>query len=49
MFLFVWVFCSHVCLCTTYVPGALRGQTTVLNTLELELQMAVRYTVGAGD
>lgn len=38
-----------MCLCTIYVPGILGGQKTVLDVLELELQMVVSYHVGAGD
>lgn len=32
------VFCKHVCLCTTYVPIACRGQKRALDPLELELK-----------
>lgn len=35
------VFCLHVCVCTTGVPGALRGQNRALDPLELELEMVV--------
>ena len=41
------VCCLHVCLCTTRVPNAFRGQKRVLEPLELELQMAVSYNVSA--
>lgn len=38
----IYVFCLHVCLCTTYVPDAQRGQKTESDPLELELKMAVK-------
>lgn len=37
----------HVYLCTVCVPGTGGGQTKALNPVEL--QMVVRYHVGAGD
>lgn len=43
------VFCQHACLCTSCVPGVLRGQNRASNYLELELEMAVSCNVGAGD
>lgn len=35
------MFCLYVCLCITYMPGALGGQERVMDTLELELQILV--------
>jgi hypothetical protein len=48
-FLCVLVFCLHICLCTTYLPGTYRGQKMEYDPLDLELQMFVRYHVGAGN
>lgn len=39
----VGVFGLHVFLCTTYVPGALRGQKKMSDPLKLELQLVVKY------
>lgn len=41
------MFCSHVCLCTTHMPGAceIRRRCQIL----CELQMVVRYHVGVGN
>lgn len=36
-----------LCVCTTCVFGACVGQKGTLNSLELELQMAVNHHVGA--
>lgn len=36
-----------LCLCTTFMLGVLRGQKRVLDSLELDLQMAVSHHVGA--
>lgn len=41
----VWVFCFHVCLCTTCMHGASWGQRTVSDPLELELQLVVSHHV----
>lgn len=38
----------HICLCTTLMPGALRGQTRISDALEVELQIAVCLHVHAG-
>lgn len=43
----VWVFCLHVCLCTTCVPGACRKKS--LCPLRLELQKVVSHCVGPGN
>lgn len=40
----VWVFCPDVCPCATYMAGAGGGQTSVLEPLELEVQMVVTAT-----
>jgi hypothetical protein len=40
------VFCSHVCLYTTCMPGAHGGKTRTSDTLELELWMTENYHVG---
>lgn len=45
---FYCVFCLHVCICTTCVPGASSGQKRVSDPVELELQMLVSYHVGSG-
>ena len=39
----------HVCLHTTCMPGAHRGQKRVLDSLELELQMVVSCLPSARD
>ena len=46
--MYVWAFCLHVCLCTTYMPGAYGVQKRVLDPLELELQTVVSHHVDAG-
>ena len=38
-----------LCLCTTFVPGALKGQNKTLDFLESELQIVVSYRVVAGN
>ena len=45
----VCVCCLDVCLCTMCVPSALEGRKSLLDALELELQMAVSHCVGAGN
>lgn len=42
------MFCLHVCICTTCVSGASRGQKRVSDPVELELQMLLSYHVGSG-
>ena len=37
------MFCLYVCICTAYVLGGHGGQKKVLDPLELQLQMVVRY------
>lgn len=44
----IYLFCHHVCLCTTYVSGAHRIWKRALDPLELELQTALNYHVGSG-
>jgi hypothetical protein len=39
----------NVYLCTTHVPGVHRGQKTMLDSRELELQMVVSHQVGGGN
>lgn len=39
--------CLLVCLCTTYVPGALRGRKRVSEFLDLVLKVVVSPYVGA--
>lgn len=47
LFLFyVWVFCLHICLCTTNAHSALSGRKRLLDLLELELQRVVICYVG---
>lgn len=48
VFLHVWVFCLHECLCVT-VPGAHGCLKEVLNPLELELQLARSHHMDAGN
>lgn len=36
-----------MCLCTVYIPGALRSQKCALDLLGLELQMVIRPYEGA--
>jgi hypothetical protein len=48
MYVYVWFVCIYV-LCTAYAPSASGDQKTVLNPLELELQMVVSHCVGAGN
>lgn len=43
------VACVHVCICTACVSGARGDQTKALNTLELELWMAVSHHMGDGS
>lgn len=38
---FFFFFGLHACLCTIYMPGAIRGQKTASNPLELELEAVV--------
>lgn len=40
---------AYVCMYVTYVPGTYRGQQTVLQPLELQMQVAVSHCVGADD
>lgn len=49
LFLCVWVFYLHGCVCTTCFPSAHSGQKRVLDPLELELRMAVSHHVGSGN
>lgn len=44
-----WVFCLHVCLCLSWVPGACRGPKSVSGPLGLELQTAEGQLVGTGN
>lgn len=37
------------CMCTACMPGAHRAEKRALNPLALELQLVVRYHVGAGN
>lgn len=46
-YLYVWLFCLHVYLCTVYVTGALRGHKRVLEALQLVLRVVSQH-VGAG-
>lgn len=40
----------HVCMCTTHIPGAFRGQKKrVLDPLDLELYTIVSHYEGAGN
>jgi hypothetical protein len=39
----IWIFCQHINMCTTCMPG---DQERVLDPLELELQIVVSYHVG---
>lgn len=41
IYLCVWVFCLHICLRSTCVPGACGSQKRVLGSLQLELQTVV--------
>lgn len=47
MFILFYVFCLHVCMCTTRTLGAWGGQKKELGPPELELQMVVTHCVGA--
>jgi hypothetical protein len=44
-----FIFCMHVCLCTTYMLGVHRGQERGLNPVELELGMVVSHCKDAGN
>lgn len=44
----VWVFHLHV-FCASHVYSVLRGQKRMLDPLGLELQMAVRHHIVAGN
>jgi hypothetical protein len=48
-FIFICMFCLHVCLCTTSVPGAREGQMGPLDPRELELRVFVIFNVGPGS
>jgi hypothetical protein len=37
----------RVCLCTTFMPGAIRGQARISDPLDLELQIVVSLRVHA--
>lgn len=37
---FICMFCLHVCLCATCIPGVLGNQNRELDSLELELWIA---------
>jgi hypothetical protein len=46
LFLFyVWMFCLHLCLCTTCMNG---GQEKASDPLELEFQIVVSHRVSVG-
>lgn len=49
LFLFIWVFCFHVCMCTVCVMPGTCGQMKISYPLELELWMSVSYHVDAGN
>lgn len=46
---FIGICRLHICLCTTCVPDAHRGQKMASDSLRLELQTAVSLHVGAGN
>lgn len=46
---YVRLFCLHVCLYTTYMPGDPQDQKRASDPLQLELQMAVSHHVGGGN
>lgn len=48
-FFCLWVFCLHVCVPTTCIPGAQGDQERAWNLLEMELQTVVKHHVGAGN
>lgn len=43
------MFSLNVCICITYVPGAIGSQKRTLDALKLALQSIVRLFVGAGN
>lgn len=43
------MFCLHICLCTTSMPGAHCGQKRALPFLELELHRVVSSHMGVGN
>ena len=47
--LYIWVFCMHMCMCTTQMPTAPKDQTRASDSLRLELQMVISHYVGAGN
>ena len=49
LILYVWVFCLHVCLCTTCMLDTHRGQKRVSDSLQPELHMVVSCSVDAGN
>ena len=49
LFLCVWIFCLHACLCTRSVSGTCEGQKRALESLKLVLQMVVSHHVDAGN
>lgn len=49
IFLWKWVFCLHVYLCTTSMLVPSRGQKGASEHLEIELQMIVTHLVSSGN
>lgn len=45
----LWVFCLHVYMCTTCLPGVKEGQKRASHPREMEWRVVVRWTVGAGN
>lgn len=43
----VQIFCLHVCLCSTSMSGACKGQKGALDPLELDMEPVVSYHVDA--
>lgn len=48
-FLRVWIFCSHVCLCTIHMPDALPGEKRASDPLKLHLEIIVSHQVASGN
>lgn len=48
-FLLDWVFSQHICLCTTCVSGACRGQKRKSESLEVELKTLVSCHMGVWE
>lgn len=49
LFICVWVFCLHACMCNMHISGAHGIQKKVMNSLELELQKIANCRACVGN